>query len=644
MKIRLQNCLVVFCTFLLIETALANDPYADDRSKFLEARQALHAGQLDQFQRLEADLHDYPLYPYLQYDQLSTTLGKTRDADMQAFLDTYADSPLAERLRRSWLSYLAKQHQWPRFIAFYDADQASVELQCHYLHATRREPASAEWLDAATKLWMVGSSRPDTCDPVFKVLSASTRMTQELVWQRINLAMQENAPSLASYLARMLPANQRKWVDTWREAHERPASAQNLSVLKQDNEHSRDILAHAVGRLGRSDAAAAQSWWSDIQKRYDFSAEQRAKIPRQIGLYAAYQRLPEAHVLLAALPEDTRDNTTRGWQARSALLQRDWPAIAAAIDAMPAEESQDGEWRYWRAQAESEQGHADVALPMFSALAKERSYHGFLAADILQQDYSMQDQPLVVSDTQLTQLQEKYPGLLRAGELLRANLVTDARREWGYALRDMPEQDLQSASVLAHRWGWHDRAIITAGKSGYQDDLNMRFPLLYSNEITKIATQLNMDPSWIMGIMRQESAFMVDARSSAGALGLMQLMPATGAEVARRLKLAKPSSLALLQADTNIRLGSNYLKQAFDSLGNQVLATAAYNAGPYRVRSWLPDSPMSTPLWVDTIPFSETRGYVRGVLAFATVYESRLQRPITPLNKRMPAMIKPQDN
>ncbi len=644
MRICLRNCLILFCTFLLIDAALASDPYADDRGKFLEARMALQAGQLDRFQQLAADLEDYPLYPYLRYDQLSTAFAKTRDADMQAFLDTYADSPLAERLRRSWLSYLAKQHQWPRFIAFYDADQASVELQCHYLRATRHEPASAEWLDAATKLWLVGSSRPDTCDPVFKVLSTSPRMTQELVWQRINLAMQENSPSLASYLARMLPANQRHWVDLWREAYTRPASAQTLPALQPDNEHTRDILAHTVVRLGRSDAATAQAWWQNIQNRYEFSAEQRAQIPRQIALYAAYQRLPEAHVLLAALPEDVRDNTTRGWQARSALLQSDWTALAAAIDAMPAAEAQDSEWRYWRAQSESELGQPDAALARFSALAKERSYHGFLAADLLKQDYSMQDQPLVVSDAQLTELQQHYPGLVRAGELLRANLITDARREWAYALRDMPEQDMQFAAVLAHRWDWHDRAIITAGKSGYQDDLNLRFPLLYSSEITRIAKQLRMDPSWIMGIMRQESAFMVDARSPAGALGLMQLMPATGADVAKMLKLAKPSTLTLLQADTNIRLGSNYLKQSLDSLGNQVLATAAYNAGPYRVRRWLPDSPMSTPLWVDTIPFSETRGYVRGVLAFATVYESRLQRPITPLNKRMPAMIKPKDN
>lgn len=642
MNTPLRNCLVLLFTVMVFGTALADDPLATERERFLDARKALQSGRDDRFQQLAAELHDYPLYPYLRYDQLNENLSKARDTDIRTFLDNYPDTPLANRLRRNWLDYLARQHQWQRFLAFYTADRADVELQCQYLRATRRDPADPEWLDAATELWLVGTSQPDACDPVFKVLVDSPRMTQALVWQRIGLAMEENAPSLASFLARMLPANERKWVEIWREAHQHPTSAQSLPALRKDTEHSRDILAHAILRLGRSDAAAAQAWWSEIREHYSFSDAQRIRVPRQIALYAAYQRLPEAHVLLAQLPAAARDSAVRGWQARSALLQRDWQAVADAIDAMPATERQESEWRYWMAQAQFQLGNREMALPMFSALAKERSYHGFLAADFLQQDYSMQHESISVTDTELAQLQQRHPGLLRAGELLRADLVYEARREWAYAIRDLSEPELQAAAVLAHRWDWHDRAIITAGRSEHQDDLDLRFPVLYEPEVTRIAAQLQLDPSWILGIMRQESAFMVDARSPAGALGLMQLMPATGAKVARMLRLPKPNSYTLLQADANIRLGSNYLKQTLESLGNQVLATAAYNAGPYRVRRWLPeDQPMSTPLWVDTIPFSETRGYVRGVLAFATVYDARLQRPITPLNKRMPALIMP---
>jgi soluble lytic murein transglycosylase len=240
-------------------------------------------------------------------------------------------------------------------------------------------------------------------------------------------------------------------------------------------------------------------------------------------------------------------------------------------------------------------------------------------------------------------LQQRHPTLLRAGELLRAQLIYDARREWTFGTRDLPPRDLERAALLAHRWGWHDRAIFTAGRSGHLDDLELRFPVLHSREVLRAADTLRIDPAWVMGVMRQESAFIADVRSSAGALGLMQLMPGTGADMARLLKLPKPGNADLLQPDMNIRLGTQYLSKTLDTFGNKVLATAAYNAGPGRVRRWLPDTaPMPTPLWVDTIPYSETRGYVRNVLAFATIYDARLVRPFTPLSTRMPADIAPR--
>lgn len=642
MKTTSRSVLALLCALLFTHAAAANDPHGDARKHFLEARKAFKSGQPQRFHQLAAKLRDYPLYPYLRYDQLSANLSRARVADVREFLDAYADSPLTERLRRSWLHHLARQHQWQHFLAFYVADQADVDLQCLYLRATRREPPSADWLDAATALWLVGRSQPDSCDPVFKVLSASPRMTEELIWQRIRLAMDANAPSLASFLARMLPADERKWVDVWRDVHQHPVRAKSVSALRRDTPQAREILAHAAVRLARNDALAAQHWWDSLQDDYAFAPEQRAQTQRQVALQAAYKRLPQAHRLLAQVPQPARDRSLREWQARSALLHRDWLAVAAAIESMPADERGADEWRYWEAQAQVELGDREAAMPALTALAQERSYHGFLAADILQQDYRMLHKSIAATDAELEQLQRDHPALLRAGELLRANLVYDARREWAYGLRNLSQRELQLAAVQAHRWHWYDRAIITAGRSGHLDDLDLRFPVLYAREVEDISAQLDMDTSWIFGIMRQESAFMADARSPAGALGLMQLMPATGAEVARMLKLPKPNDYALLQADANIRLGSNYLKQALAKLGNKVLATAAYNAGPHRVRGWLPsDGPLPTPLWVDTIPFTETRGYVRGVLAFATVYDARRERPITPLRQRMPQLIEP---
>ncbi|MBI5039764.1 MAG: transglycosylase SLT domain-containing protein [Gammaproteobacteria bacterium] len=632
---------------LLCTNALAADPYslqwAADRTSFLAARQALRDGQTARFEQLATQLRDYPLYIYLRYDQLNARLATADEAEVRAFLAEAADSPLAERLRQDRLEQLARQQQWPEFITLYNPDTLDVALQCAYLRATQRTPPTEDWLDTATDLWTVGHAQPTACDPVFDVLNASPRMTATLIWQRIRLAMDENTLSLAAFLAKSLPETERAWVSVWRTVHERPSTAATQPRLQTDGPQAREILADAARRWARSDAVAAYQWWASLHNRYAFSADQHAQTLRAIALQAAYKRLPVAHTWLAEVPESARDESVRAWQARSALLYRDWPALIDTIDAMPQDEAKEGEWRYWWAQAQIALGNGTAAQPVLRALATERSYHGFLAADALRMSYSLKHRPITATDVELAELQRQHPALLRAGELLRAQLIYDARREWTFGTRALSPRDLERAALLAHRWNWHDRAIFTAGKSGHLDDLELRFPVLHAQDVQRVAAPLQIDPAWVMGVMRQESAFIVDVRSAAGALGLMQLMPGTGADMARLLKLPKPDSVDLLQAGTNIRLGSQYLKQTLDSLGNKVLATAAYNAGPGRVRRWLPQAqPMPTPLWVDTIPFSETRGYVRNVLAFATIYDARLQRPITPLHTRMPANIAPR--
>ena len=625
---------------LLFTQTAGADPYVEERADFLAARQALRANQPVRFAQLEERLRDYPLHIYLRYDLLNARLASASAAEVQAFLIDAADSPLAKRLRRDRLKLLAKQQRWSEFLAIYQDDEADTELRCRYLHANRPTAPTPEWLAEVERLWLTGQSQPAACDPLFSILAASPRMTPALIWARVRLAMAENSPGLAAYLAKSLPAEQRAWVDVWRAVHERPSSAPAQATLQQDTAQAREILVHTAARWARGDAAAARAWWTGIEDRYAFSVDQRAQAQRAIALQAAYKRMPQAHRWLAEVPEVARDESLRAWQARSALLHRDWRALITTIDGMPPEEADEGEWRYWWAQAQIGLGNAAAAQPVLQALATERSFHGFLAADALDRDYALNRRPIIATDAELEDLQQRQPALLRAGELRRAQLIYDARREWSFGTRDLSPRDLERAALLAHRWGWHDRAIFTAGRSGHLDDIELRFPVLHTREVMSAAQTLRLDPAWVMGVMRQESAFIADVRSGAGALGLMQLMPGTGADMARLLKLPRPNSADLLRPDLNIRLGTQYLRKTLDSLGNPVLATAAYNAGPGRVRRWLPDGePMPTALWVDTIPFSETRGYVRNVFAYATIYDTRLERPLTPLRGRMPAHI-----
>ena len=611
------------------------------RQQFLDARAALSAGDTTRFHEIAAGLRDYPLYPYLRYAELRRGWAEQQDEDIRAFLEEYADLPLADLLRSRWLRRLGQQQQWERFLAFYRGSQ-STELACYKLQAESSEPPTEAWLDQAQALWLVGYSQPDACDPVFEALADSPRMTRELVWSRIRLAFRQGKLGLASYLARRLPERDRHWVGRWRRAHVRPAEMLADPAMQSDTGVTRDIVLHALKRLGRGDASAARERWLALREEYAFSDQQRAELERSLALYAAYERDPNAFAWLGELPASVVDDKVIEWRARSALRTRNWEGLLASIKAMDASRLESSEWRYWKAYALEQLDQEAVAMSFFGELAGKRDYYGFLAADQLDQTYTLNHDGIASEETELNALLGRYPGLVRARELYLAGEAQDARREWRYLINTLTPRELELAALLAHRWGWHDRAILTAARAGHLDDLELRFPVLYEEQVGAVAKAFDLEPAWIFGVMRQESAFMADARSPAGALGLMQLMPATGRSTARLLELPKPSRQTLLQADPNIRIGSGYLRHILDRFdGNQALATAAYNAGPQRVKGWLPeDEPLPGPVWVDTIPFTETRRYVRAVLAFTTVYESKLERPVRRLSQRMPPVHK----
>ena len=611
-------------------------PLSEQRTIFAQARAALQSGDDKGFVRLSGQIRDYPLYPYLQYERLTRRLTRAKDTEVQAFLEAYADTPLAERLRRRWLKYAASRQQWKRFLNFYREPQPTT-LRCYHLRALPHDPPDREWVREALDLWLVGHSQPDACDPVFEVLYEGGHITDELRWQRIRLAFAKGRTSLAGYIARELPDEDRKWVQIWRSAHRRPAAMLDDPALIRDHPIAREIIVHALTRLARSDASAARDRWLETRDRYRFSPTTRDALERRIALYAAVQKRPEALEWLAALPAAVRDTRVREWQARAALQQQDWRALLDAIDQLPPELQDEREWQYWRARALEKLDRRIEAMTILDGLSQQRAYHGFLAADYLDRPYALQTAPINYSEQELQALLTKEPGLARARELFFHGMNADGRREWAALMRRLDPRQRELAAVLAHRWGRPHEAIIAAARSSHRDDLEVRFPVLFQDTILKTADRFDLDPAWVFGILRQESAFHREARSRVGALGLMQLMPSTGRRTAKLLKQPRPSISQLLDVDRNIELGAGYLRHMLDRFDdNQVLATAAYNAGPHRVDRWLPaDGVEAASVWVDTIPYKETRNYVRGVLAFTTVYQQRLGRPVTPLFKRM---------
>lgn len=315
------------------------------------------------------------------------------------------------------------------------------------------------------------------------------------------------------------------------------------------------------------------------------------------------------------------------WRVKAALLEQDWVHIAGAIEQMSPELKQGQKWQYWRARSHFELGEKQQGEAIFTELKQHRSFYGFIAADYFDQSYQLNDKPILVDQTIFQQLLDNI-SFKAAKEFLRLDREGLARQEWWFAISDLDNEQYKVAAKIAQQWGWHPLAISTIAKAKYWDDVDLRFPLVFQTQINKNARVRGLDPAIIYGLIRRESAFNENARSPVGARGLMQIMPKTGKSIARSLNERWRSKRSLNNVDTNIKYGTFYYKKLLDGFGgNYAMAAAGYNAGPHRVKKWRPKKkPMSADIWIELIPFNETRKYVTAVLEYALVYQARLER------------------
>ena len=605
-----------------LQTSQAGTSLEQQRQQFRQAERALAAGDRQTYERLKESLRDYPLYPYLEYNELRRDLASASGRRIERFLAEHHDVPLAGRLRAAWLNRLAERGRWRDYLAFYEPD-GNADRRCHYVRALLATGERATALDHVESLWLHGHSRPRACDPVFDAWRSAGRQTEELVWRRVELAMGEGEIRLARYLERYLGNPEKVWLNRWLRVHRNPQQA------LRDHPYRERILAHAVQRLVRFDEFDALELWSKLKDRYPFSADRRYDVERALALSLAREDATQAYRFLQGVTPRLEDRRLHAALLRAALRRRDWPQMLEWLDRLPPALSGLERWRYWRGRALEQLGREAEAQDVFAEVAGERSYYGFLAADRAGLPYAMEHAETPVDAAALRRV-EALPPVRRAREFLALERPVDARREWYHLQQRLDVPDLQAAAKLAQSWGWRDQAIFTLARTGYWDDLELRFPLQHAEMVREHAARNALEPAWVYAVIRQESAFNRRAHSPAGARGLMQLMPATARLVATKLLNRRPPSRAgLYDPAVNIDLGTTYLRHVLDQLGNHpVLATAAYNAGPHRVKSWLPESPVEADVWVELVPFSETRGYLRRVLYYTAIYENRLgERP-----------------
>ncbi len=597
------------------------------RARFSEARAALNAGNLGRFEKLSAELEGYALYPYLRYWWLQRNLGRVDPAEIRAFLQVHEGTPLEGRLRSAWLARLARKGAWTDYLKDY-RDVGSTELACHYVHAKLRSDQREEVWEEIERLWLVGQSQPDACDPAFKAWREAGRMSRSAVIARIGLAMEANQLGLASYLARFLPEEERPWVRRWQAVHRAPEA--ELKRLKGDTpEWSARLFSYGVGRLAGLSPSAAEQILRSRGDAFDLAEGERVVNATAIAISAALRREPQAGALLGKLAASTAERGVHEWRLRMALWEQDWPAVLEAVDGFGGEDS---EWLYWRARALEALGREEEAQVVYARASDCRCYYGFLAAERIG-TLAVTTRPLTIEDAALRELAAR-PAFVRARELHRLGMATDARREWRDATADLTEGELQVAAKLADSWGWHYQAILTLGRTDTLDDLELRFPMPFRAVVSSASSDRELDMAYVYAVMRQESAFWVDARSPVGALGLMQLMPSTARNTAKRISLAADGVSDILDVENNVSLGTAYLRSLLDQYeGNWVFTLAAYNAGPHRVRRWRPEERvLPADVWIANIPFRETRNYVQRTLAYRLIYDWRLGRELTPLS------------
>lgn len=630
---RCQRALTAICLVVMCPLLLANS-LSDQRQRYTLALKALDAGATAEYTRLRSSLKDYPLAVYLDYAalQASDQVGDT--AALTTFLARAKTTPLARRVRHQWLRHYAAKQRWAEYLQFYRND-SNTTLRCHAGIALLAQGKPQAAFKLAKALWPHGKSRPDACNPLFQALRKAGKLTGKDIWERFELATHAGKIDLARYLQTLLPKAEQPLAKRWIALRKAPRRVAELAPSQDRPGHR--LTRYAVIRLARQDAQAGATLWSKLANQHKaYSVSLRAELRRRIGISLATAHAPNAYQWLQAISDKDADKSIREWRVRSALRHAIWPAVRTAIARLTPSERATTRWRYWLARADNQLGRRSHAAKAYAAIASRRDYYGFLSADRANLDYAINHQPIAASNKILAPLR-KRDAYLRARELLHHEQRIDTRREWFAMLGRLSTAQQEQAGLLAHQLGWHAGAILTLGRAKRYGDAVIRFPIAHTIHVQGGSKRWDVDSAWVFAVLRQESAFMQAARSPVGARGLMQIMPATGKQIARRLKLRWRGASSLLDPARNILFGSSYLRQLLDELDDHpALVTAGYNAGPHRSIRWLPAVPIEADQWIETIPFKETRRYVQSVMAYEVIYRWRLQQAPVRLSARLP--------
>ena len=589
-----------------------------DDGHFFDARDAWRRGETVHLSRAVARLADHPLKAWGDYWLLRMRLEADDSAGVEDFLQHEAGTYLADRLRGDWLRLLGKRGELERFrneaVSLVDWDR---ELRCFAAQANGTP-------ELVKPLFLDGLALPDACQQALGQLQAAEKIDAEDVWQRVRQQHQRKATSEA---LRSLA-----WLGP--QAPERKAFAKAQSEIMRAPERylehfprgaeqqrsARELVLFAVQRAAANDPLTAAAKWTVLDER--FPAEEQAYGWLQIAMAGAYKQSAQAREWFARAGATALNEDQMAWRVRVALRASDWPGVTQAIAAMSPGIAGKADWTYWQGRALAAQGRVVEARVLYERAAAQPDFYGSLAAEELGRSINPLPRSVPSSQAEFAAMAAR-PGIQRALALIRVDMRSEGLKEWNFALRGMDDRQLLAAAELARAEEVWDRAIAAANRTQLEHDFSLRFLAPYRDHVQPKADALALDGAWVYGLLRQESRFITKAKSNVGAQGLMQVMPATAKWVAKKINLQDYRPGKIAEIGTNVTLGTHYMKMVLESLDNHpVLASAAYNAGPGRARRWRADVPLEGAIYAETIPFNETRDYVKAVMNNAAYYKA----------------------
>ncbi len=608
-----RAAVLIACSLMTAQSVAGNS-----NSTFHQALDAARNDDWETLTRLEAELDDnHPLEAYLEFHRVRAGLPELSPEKVQAYAERYSDSPLPGDIRDIAIVAYGQAKRWDALLEVSEKPPGAVALQCYFYQAKLANGDDSA-LQEAARLWAHGSSRPTACDPLFEAAREAGIIDAEAIWERQRLAFEAGNYSLMRYLNRSLEGSKFETAGNWlKKVYRSPEELDDLP-RQLSEEHQEALREAGLYRWIYTDTIAARKWFEEHETTIT-KEEARQSLGRRLAWYSTIRGIEENREWLDSWLESHSDLELLSQRARRAVIEQNWQAAAHWIAKLPEQEQSDSRWQYWQARALEATGKEDTARELLQQAAQGRNFFAFLAADRLGEPYRFSDEPYSAPAAF-----ESPAAVARVKLLQEMEEDSAAHREWLWLLWHSDEDQQRALADYALKQQWYSLAVEASIQSKSWNTLAWRFPPAYRSQFEKEGLENELDPWLAMAVSRRESAFNPRARSGVGASGLMQLMPATARNVARAADQQRPTQAMLFDQNVNIGLGTRYLAELLEQFnGNRLLALAAYNAGPHRIDNWLAeeeDKGVPADVWVESIPFRETRDYVQAVLTYRVLF------------------------